>query len=106
PGALPATICDLLDARGAVPVLVGGPAKAREKVAAKLVRAEVAADSAAAVAGADFVMGASSTGGGLEPAWLTRGSVVIDVAEPRDLPRRKRFPDALVVDGENVSLPP
>lgn len=122
PGALAVAVAELVARRGARVVLLDGPAKARERLAAKLrslherrepraagsglPSAEVAADAASAAREADFLVGASSTGGALDPAWLRRGSVVIDVAEPRDLPRAEaHLPGRLVVDGENVSLP-
>jgi len=112
PGALAGAVAELVAARRARVVLVDGPEKARAKVAEKL-RTELGADvsipeeASTAVREADFVMGASSTGGALEPDWLREGSVVIDVAEPRDLPARAGGrPGVLVVDGENVSLPP
>lgn len=112
PGALATTLSALVAARGARVALVGGPEKARTKLAETLrashgAEVDVAGDDARAVREADFVFGASSTGRALEPEWLAPGAVVIDVAEPRDLPRRAaRLPGVLVVDGENVSLPP
>lgn len=114
PGALAVAIADLAARRGARPVLLDGPLKAREKLRTRLVAEHgIAVDlplpeeAAAAARAADFLVGASSTGGALDPAWLVPGSVVVDVAEPRDLPRRAALaPDRLVVDGENVSLPP
>jgi len=112
PGALAVAIAELAARRGARPVLLDGPQKAREKLRARLlaehgITVEIPEDAAAAARAADFLVGASSTGGALDPSWLVAGSVVVDVAEPRDLPRRAALaPDRLVVDGENVSLPP
>lgn len=112
PGTLATAVAALLARRGARLVLLGG-GKATGRVADDLRAggaAEVAtagdAEAAAAVAAADFVVGASSMGGALDAGWLRPGTVVVDVAEPRDLPARaSSSPDVLVVDGENVSLP-
>lgn len=111
PGALAVAVAELAARHPVRLVLLDGPVKAREKLAARLtaqygVAVELAADPAEAARAADFLVGASSTGGALDPAWLRAGSVVVDVAEPRDLPRRVGLaPDRLVVDGENVSMP-
>lgn len=106
PGALAVAVAELVAARRARVVLLDGPVKARERLATRI-GAEVAMDAATAAREADYLVGASSTGGALDPGWLRGGSVVIDVAEPRDLPRAAAHPPGrLVVDGENVSLPP
>ncbi len=95
PGALAEGIGRLLAARGADVVPIDGPRRGTIP----------APDPAEAVRRADFVVGASSTGDAIDPAWLVPGSVVVDVAEPRDL--RGRTPaEVLVVDGENVTAPP
>lgn len=48
---------------------------------------------------------ASSTGGRLAASELPTGSLVIDVAEPRDVKRDRRRDDILILDGEYVRLP-
>ena len=59
-----------------------------------------------ALARARFVVSASSGGGQLAEAALAPGSVVIDVARPRDLVAGRRArPDVLSVDGETLALP-
>lgn len=105
PGALPAAIAEMVIAAGASAVLVGGPEKARLKVAERI-GARAAGDPAAEIGAADFVLAASSAGLSLERSWLKPGAAVIDVAEPRDLPRLTALrQDVVIVDGENVSLP-
>lgn len=112
PGALAVAVAELCAERGVRLVLLDGPVKAREKLGARLtaqhgVAVELPPDPAPAARAADFLVGASSTGNALDPGWLGPGSVVVDVAEPRDLPRSAALaPDCVVVDGENVSLPP
>lgn len=105
PGALAFAIAELVAARGAHLLVSGDSVKALERAAAKLASAKVSvAREPSEIARADFVIGASSTGHALDARWLGPGSVVVDAAEPRDLPGRPPR-DVLVVDGENVSLP-
>lgn len=112
PGALAVAVAELCAQRGVRLVLLDGPVKSREKLATRLrsvhgIAVELPPEPGVAARTADYLVGASSTGGALDPGWLVPGSVVIDVAEPRDLPRGAALaPDRLVVDGENVSLPP
>jgi predicted amino acid dehydrogenase len=113
PGTLATGIAELLSGSTRL-VLVGEGRKPMERIAERLrvesgggASIEVADDAGESVKSADFVLGASSTGGGLAPYALLDGAVVIDVAEPRDLPRSvARRARILVVDGENVSVPP
>jgi len=58
-----------------------------------------------ALARARFVVCASSGGGRLTEAALCPGTVVIDVARPRDLVGLRARPDVLTVDGETLALP-
>ena len=53
-----------------------------------------------------LVLGASSTGASVHEQELMPGSVLIDVAQPRDLVRSPARQDLRVVDGELVCLPP
>jgi len=54
---------------------------------------------------ARLVVSASSGGGVLTESELSAGTVLVDVARPRDLAGPRRRQDVLVVDGEMVSLP-
>ncbi len=60
---------------------------------------------AEALAGSRLVAAASSTGASLDEEEPRPGSVVIDVAEPRDLPKRPTRKDLVVIDGELMRLP-
>lgn len=105
-GSLAAAIAYLLQARGATVILAGGSNRARQRLADELGGVEEIAELEDALATGRTIIGASSTGGLLRTEWLQPGTLVIDVAEPRDLPPNvRRRADVLAVDGENVSLP-
>ena len=59
----------------------------------------------AAIGNARLIVSASTGGGVLNERDLQPGSIVIDVARPRDVSGPLRRSDVLVVDGEMVSLP-
>jgi predicted amino acid dehydrogenase len=58
-----------------------------------------------ALARARLVVSASSGGGVLAEGALAKGTVLIDVARPRDLTGARTRSDVLSVDGETISLP-
>ncbi|MBM7866483.1 shikimate dehydrogenase [Heliobacterium gestii] len=68
----------------------------------------VMTDVAAALRRADIVVAVSSAAGAIiEPEYLKAGSLVCDVARPRDVSRRvsKERPDVLLIEGGVVKVP-
>jgi len=60
----------------------------------------------AVLAQSRLLAGASSTGDSLRAAELAPGTLLVDVAQPRDLVAPPRRSDVQVVDGELLTLPP
>jgi predicted amino acid dehydrogenase len=110
-GGIAACIAEALAEQGHAPILVGPPAKPLRSLVELLrsrygAQVEICPDVQPALERSRVVFGASSTGGKIEQRQLRPGSVVIDVAQPRDVvgdePLRD---DVLILDGEIVSLP-
>ena len=51
------------------------------------------------------ILTATSTGSIIDPDILDKGTVVIDIAQPRDVIEKKKREDVLIVDGGIVTLP-
>ncbi len=84
-------------------VIAGGQGKAQERQARKLGVTLRAPE--AAVADARVVIGASTTGGILDPGALSPGCVLLDIAMPPTLRPGPRPPGVRVLAGEAVALP-
>jgi acetylornithine/succinyldiaminopimelate/putrescine aminotransferase/predicted amino acid dehydrogenase len=109
-GSLGLAITKMLAKRGADLVLVGRRPAALPRALATWVaqcgaRAEVAESVESGVTRGDVVVSATSSGTIIDEAWFRPGTLVLDLALPRDVHRAGHRPDVLLVDGGLVTLP-